>query len=321
MNIREKRELLEEQILSPFATQNINAIREIKEEKCEIRTEFQKDKDRIVHCKAFRRLKDKTQVFIAPEGDHFRTRITHTLEVSQIARTIASALELNEDLTEAISLGHDLGHTPFGHLGEDVLSKLLNIKFNHNEQSIRVVQHIEKLNLTKQVLDGILNHRGALNPSTLEGKVVQISDKIAYITHDIDDAIRAGLLYEKDLPEDIINRLGGSYKNMSDFIILSIIQNSINKNNIVIEKNVRNDFYMLRKFMFKNVYEGEQLLKERSKFIIIIEQIYNYYLENYDKIPNEYKCKNDKQLSTLDYVSGMTDKYVINLYENIKKDL
>ncbi|MDE6357320.1 MAG: dNTP triphosphohydrolase, partial [Eubacteriales bacterium] len=206
MNIRVLKEDREEKFLSPFAVKSKNSIgREKYEEKCDIRTCFQRDRDRIIHSKAFRRLKHKTQVFIFPDGDHFRTRLTHTLEVSQIARTIASSLFLNEDLTEAIALGHDLGHTPFGHLGEDYLSEVCENKFHHNEQSVRIVQRLEKngegLNLTAEVLDGILNHRGKCKPSTLEGKIVQISDKIAYISHDIDDAIRAGLLKIEDFPK------------------------------------------------------------------------------------------------------------------------
>ncbi|MDE6181951.1 MAG: deoxyguanosinetriphosphate triphosphohydrolase, partial [Eubacteriales bacterium] len=248
MNIRILKEEREENFLSPFAIKSKNSKgREKYEEKCDIRTCFQRDRDRIIHSKAFRRLKHKTQVFISPEGDHFRTRLTHTLEVSQIARTIASSLFLNEDLTEAIALGHDLGHTPFGHLGEDALSKICENDFHHNEQSVRVVQKLEKngegLNLTFEVLDGILNHRGRCNPSTLEGKVVQISDKIAYINHDIDDAIRAGFLKQEDLPKECTSMLGNTPKEIINFLIRNIIKNSYGKNEITMEKEVKASMY------------------------------------------------------------------------------
>ena len=230
MSIRELREDLEINILSPFASKSKYSLgRKTDEKPCDIRTCFQRDRDRIVHSKAFRRLMHKTQVFISPEGDHYRTRLTHTMEVAQIARTIARALNLNEDLTEAIALGHDLGHTPFGHLGESDLNNVVCGGFRHNEQSVRVVDIIEKtgkgLNLTKEVIDGILNHRGKGNPKTLEGKIVQISDKIAYVNHDIDDAIRSGILKENDLPKQHTKILGNSSHNRIDFLIKNIIFN------------------------------------------------------------------------------------------------
>ena len=238
LNIREFREDLEINTLSPFATKSkYSAGRKKDENPCEIRTCFQRDRDRIVHSKSFRRLMHKTQVFISPEGDHYRTRLTHTMEVAQIARTIARALNLSEDLTEAIALGHDLGHTPFGHLGESDLNNIVCGGFRHNEQSVRVVEFIEKngkgLNLTEEVIDGILNHRGKGNPKTLEGKIVQISDKIAYVNHDIDDAIRSGILKENDLPKEYTKILGDSSHNRIDFLIKNIIKNSYEKDNII----------------------------------------------------------------------------------------
>lgn len=326
MVIRLKKEQIEEQILSKFATKSKNSLgRYEKEEECDIRTCFQRDRDRIIHSKAFRRLKHKTQVFISPEGDHFRTRITHTLEVAQIARTIASALFLNEDLTEAIALGHDLGHTPFGHLGEDVLNEILEEGFHHNEQSVRIVQKIEKngkgLNLTKEVLDGILNHRGQGSPSTLEGKIVQLSDKIAYINHDIDDAIRAGILKKQDLPKDCLDVLGETPKEIINFLIRDIIKNSIDKDNIIMTKEVKAYMYKLRKFLFDNVYDTGVLAEERKNFKFMLKEIYDYYYNNFDKVPFEFSniCKNGetKQRAICDYIAGMTDRYAIKTYEKI----
>ncbi len=327
MNIRLLKEEKEEKFLSPYAFKSKNSTgREKFEEKCDLRTCFQRDRDRIIHSKAFRRLKHKTQVFISPEGDHFRTRLSHTIEVSQVARTIASSLFLNEDLTEAIALGHDLGHTPFGHLGEEVLSAIADKSFHHNEQSIRVLQKLEKdgegLNLTFEVLDGILNHRSSGKPKTLEGKVVQISDKIAYISHDIDDAIRAGILTEKDLPKECTSVLGSSAKDIINFLIRNVINNSFDKNDIILDKKVKESMYKLRKFLFKNVYEAEMLLKEREEFSFMLKELYYFYLNNFDKVPLEFSriCKNgdSKELAVQDYLAGMTDRYAIKKYESIK---
>ena len=326
MSIRLKKEQIEEQILSKFATKSKNSLGRYKnEEECDIRTCFQRDRDRIIHSKAFRRLKHKTQVFISPEGDHFRTRMTHTLEVSQIARTIASALFLNEDLTEAIALGHDLGHTPFGHLGEDVLNEIIENGFHHNEQSVRVVQKIEKngkgLNLTKEVLDGILNHRGKGKPSTLEGKIVQISDKIAYINHDIDDAIRAGILKKEDLPKECLDILGETPRDIINFLIRDIIKNSIDKNNIIMTKEIKACMYKLRKFLFENVYNTGILAEERKNFKFMINEIYEYYYKYFDKVPlefaNIFKTGETKERAICDYIAGMTDRYAIKIYEQI----
>lgn len=330
MNIRVLKEEREFNYLSEFAFKSKNSAgRFKKEEDCDIRTCFQRDRDRIIHSKAFRRLKHKTQVFISPEGDHFRTRLVHTLEVSQIARTIASSLFLNEDLTEAIALGHDLGHTPFGHLGEDALSSICENKFHHNEQSIRVVQNIEKngegLNLTKEVLDGILNHRGRCKPSTLEGKIVQLSDKIAYINHDIDDAIRAGILKKEDLPKECTDILGNTPREIINFLVRNVIKNSYGQNDIIMEKEVKASMYYLRKFLFDNVYKSDKLQEERRKYEIILKELYKFYTENFEKVPYEFSqiCEKgeSKEVAVCDYIAGMTDRYATRKYELIKNRL
>lgn len=329
MNIRLKKEQLEDVCLSPFATKSKNSLGRFKEEpNCDIRTCFQRDRDRIIHTKAFRRLMHKTQVFISPEKDHFRTRITHTLEVYQIAKAISSSLFLNEDLTEAIALGHDLGHTPFGHLGEEALNEILKDGFFHNEQSVRIVQKIEKngkgLNLTKEVLDGILNHRGRCKPKTLEGKVVQLSDKIAYINHDIDDAIRAGILKETDLPKQCIDMLGKTPRDRIDFLIRDILTNSADKNDIIMTKEVKAAMYQLRKFLFENVYTSNTLEEERNNYKFMLKEIYDYYYDNFNKVPKEFTniCHKGetKQRAICDYIAGMTDRYAIHLYKKINKN-
>ena len=326
LNHREITESYEEKHLSQYAQKSANTMgRKKHEEKCDVRTEYQRDKDRITHSKAFRRLMHKTQVFISPEGDHYRTRLTHTLEVSQIARTISRALNLNEDLTEAIALGHDLGHTPFGHTGEDALNSIWPGGFRHNEQSVRVVEFIEKnaegLNLTKEVLDGILNHRGGFKPSTLEGKVVQVSDKIAYINHDIDDAIRAGQLNDFDLPKQSVEVLGDTSSLRINFLIRDIIKNSIGKNDIVMSKDVKVAMYGLRKYMFDTVYTSQLQMKERKKIAGVLNGIYRHFIENKEEIPHEFmKIENHGETIdriVLDYIACMTDRYAINLYKNL----
>ncbi|MGN1318175.1 MAG: deoxyguanosinetriphosphate triphosphohydrolase [Lachnospirales bacterium] len=329
MNLREQREELEEKILSPYASKsNKTKGRVFEEIPCDIRTNFQRDRDRIIHSKSFRRLMHKTQAFISPEGDHYRTRLTHTLEVSQIARTIARALNLNEDLTEAIALGHDLGHTPFGHLGEDDLARVVPGGFHHNIQSVRVVEKIEKngrgLNLTWEVLDGILNHRGVGTPSTLEGKIVQISDKIAYINHDIDDAIRAGILTNEMLPQDCIEVLGNTHKGRIDFLIRDIITNSADKNDIIMTKDVKRAMYNLRGFMFDNVYNSGMLGMERNTYGRFLSILYNYYMDNFSELPEEFKklYNNHKETEkqervVADYIAGMTDRFARKLYSEL----
>lgn len=328
MDIREQIENDEINYLNQYAVKSkYSKGRIIYEKPCKIRTCFQRDRDRIIHSKSFRRLMHKTQVFISPEQDHYRTRLTHTLEVSQIARTIAKALKLNEDLTEAIALGHDLGHTPFGHLGEDDLNNIMPNGFKHNEQSIRVVEKIEKngkgLNLTQEVKDGILNHRTSGNPFTLEGKVVQISDKIAYINHDIDDAIRADILKQNDLPKNCVKILGLTSSDRINFLINNIINNSIDKNDIVIDKIVKKSMYELRTFLFNTVYLSNKLETERKKYKIFLSEIYKYYINHLEDIPSEYiniyKSGEKKETVICDYIAGMTDRFALKVYETIKK--
>lgn len=328
MEIRHKTEILEKENLSPYASISMNSKgRTFDEEKCSIRTDFQRDRDRIIHSKAFRRLKHKTQVFLAPEGDHFRTRLTHTLEVAQIGRTLARALRLNEDLVEAIALGHDLGHTPFGHTGERVLNSLHPNGFRHNQQSIRVVDFLEHsnnrvgLNLTYEVRDGIINHSGDNSCSTLEGQIVKISDRIAYINHDIDDAIRAGIIKEKDLPKDCLEVLGKSHGARINTMILDIIYNSLDKDTISMTRDIGEMTNKLRQFMFENVYENSKAKEEDYKAEYIISELYNYYLKNEDKLPIEYQSysfiDSSKEDRICDYIAGMTDRYALNLFSNL----
>lgn len=290
---------------------------------CNIRTEFQRDRDRILHCKSFRRLKHKTQVFLAPFGDHYRTRMTHTLEVSQIARTIARSLRLNEDLVEAISLGHDLGHTPFGHAGERVLNDIMG-GFDHSEQSLRIVKYLENgtgLNLTYEVMDGIANHRTSGSPSTLEGKVVQISDKIAYINHDVDDAIRAKLFSVEDLPKDCVEILGRKHGDRIDMMVRDVIENSYNNPDIKMSDSVRTATYKLRSYLFKEVYDQEvDSKKEEKKASWIIGELFNYYIKNIDELSPEYVDRIDRwgeKVVVCDFVSGMTDTYAIEKFTEL----
>lgn len=327
MNIRLKREKLEEKILSKYASLSSKSLgRDIYEKECDVRTAYQRDRDRILHSKAFRRLKHKTQVFLAPEGDHYRTRLTHTLEVSQISRTIARALNLNEDLVEAIALGHDLGHTPFGHAGEEVLNRISKIGFSHYKQSVRVVEFLEKsgkgLNLTKEVRDGILNHRTSGKPGTLEGEVVRLCDKIAYINHDIDDSLRAGIFNEKDLPKECIDVLGIGVRDRLDILIHDVIKNSYDKEMISMSEEVYLAMMKLRKWMFKNVYLNEFAKPEESKAKGIVEALYRYYSEDIFRLPKEYqdfifKFKQDSDIVICDYIAGMTDSFAIEHYKNI----
>lgn len=327
MNIREEQEKREHLIFSPYASfSDESRGRDRDEEPCPMRTIYQRDRDRIIHCKAFRRLKHKTQVFLAPEGDHYRTRLTHTLEVAQIARSIARALNLNEDLTEAIALGHDLGHTPFGHAGERTLNSLCPMGFAHYRQSIRVVEFLEKdgqgLNLTWEVRDGILNHRTSGNPSTLEGKAVRLSDKIAYINHDIDDGIRAGILKESDIPLEYTDVLGNSTKERLNTMISDIIMNSIGKNDLVMSEPVRKAMTELRKFMFESLYLNPTAKSEEAKADKLITELYRYYVANTDKLPDTYKrfiTEFDERPEQVvcDYIAGMSDQYSISKFQEI----
>lgn len=298
------------------------------EEKCSYRTDYQRDRDRIVHSKAFRRLMHKTQVFLSPEGDHYRTRLTHTLEVSQVSRTIARILKYNEDLTEAIALGHDLGHTPFGHNGEFVLNKLIDGGFRHNEQSLRTVDKIETtpkrrgLNLTYEVRDGILNHRGEGVPCTLEGQIVKISDRIAYINHDIDDAIRSNVITSDNLPRYDIEVLGKTHSERINNLINDLCRNSEGKNLISLSDEYQEALLDLRKYMFENVYNNPLVLKaaDMSKVETVVSSLYDYYNKNASKLPDIYKliaAEDGTEEAVKDYISGMTDRFAIHLYKDL----
>ena len=324
MLIRENMELLERTYLSPFATLSENSKgRDREEPQCDIRPVFQRDRDRILHCKSFRRLKHKTQVFLTPRGDHYRTRLTHTLEVSQNARTIAKALRLNEDLVEAIALGHDLGHTPFGHAGERALNAVCPCGFRHNVQSVRIVEILEKdgkgLNLTWEVRDGMLNHQTALMPSTMEGKIVRLSDKIAYINHDIDDAIRGKVLSEEGIPAEYREILGTTTRQRLNTLIHNIITNSLGKNDICMSGEVEQAMKGLRKFMFQNVYQNPMAKGEEERAKDLLSRLFYYYNKNIDALPKLYLKmleegeKRDRVVC--DYIAGMTDRYAIAKFE------
>lgn len=321
INSREVQEQKELENLSPFAAKSINSKgRAKKEEPCFLRTEFQRDRDRIIHSKAFRRLKHKTQVFFSPTDDHFRTRMTHTLEVSQIARTIARALNLNEDLAEAIALGHDLGHTPFGHSGEDVLNEIMDYGFKHAKHSVRVATIIEDLNLTEETLDGILNHSGSLKKEspafTLEGKIVKLSDKIAYINHDIDDAIRARIIKESDLPQDCVNYFSVDRSERITKMVADIIQNSFGKDKICMSEETFYYIDKLRTWMFKEVYTNKIAKQEENKVKGVIYGLFNYYESLLKKeMPN--LNEDEIKQTVCDYIAGMTDRYAIQKYKDI----
>ena len=321
MNIREQQEDFEKRWLSPVATKSYESKgRAITEAKCSMRTDFQRDKDRIIYSKAFRRLKHKTQVFISPEGDHYRTRLTHTLEVAQIARSVARALKLNEDLTEAISLGHDLGHTPFGHIGEKILDELYPEGFRHNEQSLRVVDVLESLNLTWETRDGILNHSGTNMASTLEGQIVKFADRIAYVNHDIDDAKRAGLIEDKELPESCVTILGTTSQQRINTMVSDIVDASQNKNVISMSDEVYKAMWDLRQFMFDNVYLASRAKTEEVKAGSIIKWLYYYFMENTLELPEEFKCmllKSGNERVICDYIAGMTDRYATNKFKEL----
>jgi len=325
MTIREETERIEEKILSPYAALSSRSKgRARPEEKCSIRTDFQRDRDRIIYSKAFRRLKHKTQVFISPEGDHYRTRLTHTLEVSQIARTIARSLRLNEDLTEAIALGHDLGHTPFGHAGERVLQEICSLGFKHNEQSVRVAEKLEKngngLNLTYEVLNGILCHTGDKKADTLEGRIVRFADRIAYINHDIEDAIRGGVISQDELPKSCLKVLGNTSCERINNMIVNIIENSRDKNEITMSDEYREATEELRNFMFRNVYIGSSAKTEEGKAENLIRILYTRLIEEPGLLPGEFRRRIDEdgiERVVCDYIAGMTDRYAINIFSTI----
>lgn len=321
MNVRQMIEQHEKDFLSPYATLSSKTKgRAEKQEKCDLRTEFQRDRDKIIHCKSFRRLKHKTQVFLTPEGDHYRTRLTHTLEVAQIARTIARSLRLNEDLTEAIALGHDLGHTPFGHSGERGLNKICPYGFKHNEQSLRVVDYIENdgkgMNLTFEVRDGILKHTEDDMPKTAEGKIIRIADKIAYINHDIDDSIRAGVICVDDIPKEFLEYYGESTSGRISTMIHSVVENSLDSDEIKMDEEGFSMLMGLRDFMFERVYKNPFVRAEEERAHNIISELYYYFLRNPDKLPPEY-VNDDLHRDVCDYIAGMTDTYCVHRYKEL----
>lgn len=326
MAIRETLEEWENEYLSPYAAHSRQSKGRLRpEEQCDIRTVFQRDRDRIIHCKSFRRLKDKTQVFLTPEGDHYRTRLTHTLEVSQNARTIARALRMNEELVEAIALGHDLGHTPFGHAGERALNRVCPLGFEHSEQSVRTVDRLEKhgkgLNLTYEVRDGILNHQTIGKPHTLEGKIVRLSDKIAYIHHDMDDAIRGGILKESDVPKEIGEVIGFTTNERLNHFIHDIVSTSFGKDDIQMSEPVAEAMQKLRKFMFERVYENPVAKSEEGKAEMLMETLYQHYMKHIDDLPEEFLTMlsegEPREKVVCDYVGAMSDRFAIAKYEEI----
>ncbi len=315
----------EKSTLSPYAFLTSNTTGRVHPyEPCKIRTEFQRDRDKIIHSKAFRRLMHKTQVFLLPQDEHYRTRMTHTLEVSQIARIIARALRLNEDLTEAIALGHDLGHTPFGHAGEAAMRKLYSHDFSHSAQSVRVVEKIEKdgkgLNLTAEVKDGILNHTGSDMASTLEGVVVKFADRIAYINHDIDDACRAGILSLDDIPSNLLKILGRGHSERINTMVYSLIAQSEDNDKIAMTEEVSKATDELRAFLFRSVYTNPKAKGEEEKAKVMLEALYEHYIDYPEKLPPPYdKIKDEEGVprAVCDFISSMTDRFAIDLYTNL----
>lgn len=312
---------IEDKYLSPYAFKSRDtAGRRVFVEECKIRTEFQRDRDRIIHSKAFRRLKHKTQVFLSPEGDHYRTRLTHTLEVSSIARTVGRALRLNEDLIEAIAMGHDLGHTPFGHAGERTLSSLTGGAFSHNEQSVRVCEVLEKLNLTAEVLDGIREHRLGGKPKTLEGRVVCYADRIAYVNHDIDDGIRAGLISEDNLPEECVSVLGRTHRDRINNLVYNLVENSAGKPYITLSAEFEKALDGLRRYMFEHLYTKSEAKTEEVKAKRLIESLFAYFVNSPDELPGLYKnmLKDyDVKIVVCDYIAAMSDRYAVKVFSDI----
>jgi len=322
MNIRELKEQQEYELLSPYAVKSAESKgRKYDMPECEIRTCFERDRDRIIHSKSFRRLKHKTQVFLSPTGDHYRTRLTHTIEVSQIARVIARALRLNEDLTEAIALGHDLGHTPFGHLGESVLNDIMPGGFDHAAQSLRTVENLEALNLTYEVKDGIANHNGGKIQNTLEAKIVHLADRTAYINHDLDDAIRSGILTLDNIPPSVTKILGPTSPKRVDKIVKDIIKSSTGINDITMSDEISGITNELRDFLFDNVYcSVKEKLNEDEKAKNVIYKLFYYYTDHAELMPEQYKAiaENENLMrGVCDYIAGMTDRYAINKYIEI----
>jgi dGTPase len=323
-SVRERTEEIERQVLSPRAVLSAETKgRDRHEEPHPLRTEFQRDRDRILHAMAFRRLKHKTQVFLSPEGDHYRVRLTHTLEVAQIARTAARALRLNEDLAEAVALGHDLGHTPFGHLGEEALTPFLQKPFRHNEQSLRVVDHLENegrgLNLTWEVRDGIVNHTWSMPlPSTLEAQVARFADRIAYVNHDVDDAIRAGVITADELPTGVTRTLGATHSDRIDTLVGDLVTESAEAEEICLSPDVLQALDELRTFLFEHVYLRPDAAQEQEKALGLVRALFAYYLEHPDDIPEEYRhTPGDHRTHVADHIAGMTDRYALRTYERL----
>ena len=322
MNVRERTEELEETILSPYAAKSREAKRSRLLEPCPFRTNFQRDRDRILHSKSFRRLKHKTQVYIV-SGDHYRTRMTHSLEVAQISRTIARGLRLNEDLTEAIALGHDVGHTPFGHAGEAAMAELIG-HFMHNEQSLRVVEYLEKngegLNLTWEVKDGIVNHCGKHRPGTLEGRIVHIADRIAYLCHDYDDSLRAGMLGPQDLPTLVDETLGHIPSHMITGMVSDVIMTSMEQKDIFLSSAMQEVMDVFRSFMFERIYHSALLAHERKQAVFVLRELYGYFMDNPSALPVEFLQREERwkrQQTVVDYVAGLTDSYAVHLFNEI----
>lgn len=324
LSIREETQRIEREILSPYAALSENTRGRVREAaECPIRTPYQRDRDKVIHCKAFRRLKHKTQVFLSPEGDHYRTRLTHTLEVSQIARTIARALRLNEDLTEAVALGHDLGHTPFGHAGERALNRLMPNGFRHYEQSVRVVERLENdgrgLNLTFEVRDGIRCHTTGQEARTMEGRIIRWADKIAYMNHDIDDAIRAGVIRESDIPRDITAVLGDTKNKRITTMVTSLIRNSP-AGVVGMDADVLEAYDALHEFMYEAVYLNDYAKREEKKVPHLIESLFGYYVRHPDRLPEsmrEIAEADGREQAACDYIAGMTDRFAVDLYSNL----
>ena len=323
MSVREYTESLEHKLLSPQASfSDCSRGRATAVEPCSLRTDFQRDRDRILHCKAFRRLEHKTQVFISPKGDHYRTRLTHTLEVAQIARTIARALRLNEDLTEAIALGHDLGHTPFGHMGERTLDSLCGKSiggFRHNEQSLRVVDKLENggrgLNLTWEVRDGIVHHSGKQRPATLEGRIVALSDRIAYVNHDLDDSLRAGMVTQDSLPQRCLDVLGQTHGERLDTLVSDVVAASASLEDIVMSDGRYDAMMGLRQYLTDKVYRGEWAVGQERRAQHLLRDLYTYYMERPVELPNVdtlYTEGFDRAIC--DHIAGMTDQYAVEIY-------
>ncbi len=325
MTIRERTEQNEAMLLSPLASRASESLgRDRAEPPCDFRTVYQRDRDRVIHCKSFRRLKFKTQVFLSPEGDHYRTRLTHTLEVSQVARTLARCLRLNEDLTEAIALGHDLGHTPFGHIGERTLNDLLPGGFRHNEQGLRVVELLENdgrgLNLTKEVRDGIVHHSGAGYPMTLEGECVRRADRIAYLNHDLDDALRAGILKPFELPTDVLKILGQTHSKRIDTMIRDIVNSSEGQPHLTMSPLVENAMNALREFMFEHVYRDGWRDAEEKRCDFILRSLFSWFYDHPAELPEEYLMityRDGLERGVSDFLSGMTDRYAIRKFTEL----